>query len=261
MPWEIYRPSYGVLFPGKPESGEHTVTIVAKDGTAYGYRARIAVVDEYGVGVVVLVAGDTGIEALEIVYGAVMSVLLPGVDEAAREEVEGVGGYVGRFAAEVKGGVGVEAKLEVAGDGSSLTLSGLRRNGTDMLKGVEDIWAVSLGAILPRLKNNGTWRLYPSEVTTEAEEVIGGRKVGVVREDWRLWWDIEVLPETGLPGREFVTGDCSSWSVADWVYYGGEAVDRVVFVKDKKTGDVLGVDFPFLRTGAVGKLGGGGGAA
>ena len=37
------------------------------------------------------------------------------------------------------------------------------------------------------------------------------------------------------------------WQTADWLYYGGEAVDRLVFVKDAATGEVLSVDVPFLR--------------
>ncbi|KAK4211907.1 beta-lactamase-like protein 2 [Rhypophila decipiens] len=253
QPWEIYRPPPEVLFPGKGEREAHTVTFVSKDGSAYGYRSRIVMVDEYGVGFVVLVAGDP--DALEVVYGAVASTLIPAVDEVAREEVgQTEGGYVGGYSNSQTSYVPVEVKFDMIDGGSTLGLIELKRNGSDLVQGLEDAWTYSLGWFLPGLRNSGIWRLYPSELAKEAEEVIAGKTVTVVREDWRLWWDVEPVTKSDLPGRELVAGDCSSWSVTDWVYYGGEAIDRVVFVKDKDTGHVLGVDFPFLRTGVVKKV-------
>lgn len=256
QPWEIYRPRPDVLFPDrKGEKEAHTVTFVSKDGSAYGYRSRIVMVDEYGIGFVVLVAGDP--DSLEVVYGALASILIPAIDEVAREEVTSPGGYTGLFKEDVGSANGssipVEVKFDMVDGGSTLGLIELRRNGSDLVQGLEDAWTYSLGWFLPALKNSGTWRLYPAEISTEAEQIVGGKKMTVVREDWRIWWDVEVTTKSDLPGRELVAGDCSSWSVADWVYYGGEALDRVVFIKDKDSGEVLGVEFPFLRTGVVRK--------
>ncbi|GAB1319767.1 Beta-lactamase transpeptidase [Madurella fahalii] len=246
-PWEIFRPPPELLFP-EAEGAGHTVTILNKDGAAYGYRARISVLDEYGVGIVVLTAGDQ--TALTSIYDAALAVLVPAVDAAARESAgrEYVGGFAGLSTAET-GRVPVNATTEM--DGVSLKLVGLSRNGTDLLASLQEIWTVTMGAFLPSLEPQGVWRLYPAEIARPGTSEDGRE---LVLEDWRVTWEVELNPDTELPGRGLSGYDCLSWTVVDWLYYGSEPTDRVVFVKDAQTGSVLGLEVPFLRTGSMEKV-------
>lgn len=261
MPWEIFRPPPRAVFPGYDEgfragAGGHTVSVYAKDGAAYGYRARIGVVDEYGVGFVVLSAGDA--DAMVAVADAVLATLLPAADAAAREEAVEMG-YAGSFVGtslpgdDAGSAVPFNATTVLDGRGESLVVREMFRNGTDMLAALRDVWAVTLGVFLPPLQSNGSWRLYPVDVQTAGNgtKLDGGREV--TREDWRIWVDVQQDTDTELPGRGISGYDCLRWQYADWLYYGGEPMDRVVFVKDAGTGEVLGLEVPYLRSGVVGR--------
>jgi len=256
MPWEIFRPPPGLLFPGYDESsgtggGGHTVTVYAKDGAAYGYRSRIGVLDEFGVGFVVLSAGDTS--ALTVVVDAVLATLVPAVDAAAREETV-VMGYPGSFVGKSSPDTGsVTFNATMALDGNSLVLKEMLRNGTDMLVALREVYAVTIELFLPSsLESAGIWRLYPADLETR-NGTLDGREV--VREDWRLWFDVKLDIDSELPGKGISAHDCTSWQLADWLYYGGEPMDRVVFVKDAETGEVLGLEVPYLRSGVLARGG------
>ena len=252
-PWEIFRPPPELLFPGNPDDSP-TVTILAKDGGAYGYRSRIAVIDEYGLGIALLTAGDLG--ALAELYDAILSVVVPAAHAAAREQVETE--YVGQFSAGLsapdENGVAVPVSLATELDGKALRVAGLQRNGTDMMAAVEEVWAVTVGMFASSYKPTGIWRVYPAGVERESVLEDGTR---VVEEDWRVWWDLEPDSATELPGKGISAMDCLSWTLADWLYYGSEPVDRVVFVRDAGTGRVIGADVPFMRSGFMEKGGNG----
>ncbi|RYO81965.1 hypothetical protein DL766_009364 [Monosporascus sp. MC13-8B] len=252
FPWEIFRPNPSVLFPGYNETsgeGGHSVTIHAKDGAAYGYRARIALLDEYGVGLAFLTAGNQ--DALTTIYDAALSVLVPALDAVAREQAEEryVGKFVGRSTPET-GGVDVDVSTEV--DGVSLVLTGMARNGSDILDALVEFWKVSLGVVLPTLKPTGTFRLYPAGIK-RPRRMEDGRET--VTEDWRMMWEFEQNADTDLPGKGISEKDCLTWAVGDWMHYGSEPIDRVVYVKDRESGEVFGVDLPFLRSGVLNKDG------
>ncbi|KAK4096155.1 beta-lactamase/transpeptidase-like protein [Parathielavia hyrcaniae] len=234
LPWEIFRPEPG-----------HTVTIHSKGGAAYGYIARIALLDEYGVGLVILMAG--GQDAVTDVFDVAVSVLVPAVDEAAREQAERE--YVGHFAGDTNNmQVPVSATTEL--DGTSLRLTGLYRNGTDILASLQEVAQVTLFGFLPSMRLTGVVRMYPAEV--ERTTVLpNGREV--VEEDWRLLLEMELQSEAELPGKGLSRHDCLAWSLSDWIHYGGEPADGLVFVRDAPTGSVLGLDAPFLRSGTMDK--------
>jgi len=250
-PWEIMRPPPELLFPSKEgkfnssNSGrEHSVSIYTKDGAAYGYNSRIAVIDEYGVGVVIMTAGGPNIAGT--VLSAVLQTVVEAADTAAKEETRKNGyavSFVGNTTDETDS---VPANVTTTLDGSSIRIESMYRNGTDMLDAIREVWLVTMGPLMGPLAEKGYWRLYPAEITTESE--FNGKKV--VREDWRLWLDYE-LPKTELPGSELSDHNCMGWTLTDWIYYGGEPMDRLVFVKDAGTGEVLGVDVPWLRTGVL----------
>ncbi|KAH6844721.1 beta-lactamase/transpeptidase-like protein [Chaetomium sp. MPI-CAGE-AT-0009] len=251
LPWEIFRPEPRLLFPGyDAETGEggHTVTIHAKDGAAYGYHARIALLDEYGVGLVLLTAGNQ--DALGEVYDAALTGLVPALDAAARQQaVEEYGGTFKGLSTEETGAVPVNATVEL--DGSSLRLMGLHRNGSDILAALQELWGVTLFEFLPSLDMTGVYRLYPTGI--ERKAVLADDRE-VVEEDWRVWWEVRYTSQTDMPGKGLSENDCLTWTLADWMYYGSQSADRVVFLKDAETGSVLGLDAPFLRTGVMEKF-------
>lgn len=250
-PWEIIRPPPEALFPSKGGEGKngngsraHTVSIYTKDGAAYGYHSRIAVIDEYGIGAVVMTAG--GANAAASVLDAVLQTVIQAADVAAKEETQ-ENGYAVTFVGETTDETGsVPANVTTTLDASSLQLKSVYRNGTDMLEAIREVWQVTLAPLISPLAEEGYWRLYPADVTTEGE--FQGKKV--IREDWRLWLDVE-QPKSDLPGTEISAHNCMGWTITDWIYYGGEPLDRVVFIKDADTGEVLGLEMPWLRTGVL----------
>ncbi|KAL2139676.1 hypothetical protein VTI28DRAFT_4876 [Corynascus sepedonium] len=248
FPWEIFRPRPELLFPEYDEataSGGHTVTIHAKDGAAYGYHARMALLDEYGLGLVLLTAGNQ--DALRDIYDAALALLIPAVDAVARQQAAAdYGGvFMGRSSNET-GAVAVNATIEM--DGVSLRLTGLHRNGTNILESLRELWAVTLSEFLPAVDMTGVYRLYPTDIERRAV-LPGGREV--IEEDWKVWWEVLSSAKSELPGSGLSDDDCLTWTLADWMHYGGEPADRVVFVRDVESGDILGLDAPFLRTGIM----------
>ena len=135
-------------------------------------------------------------------------------------------------------------------DGPSLRITNLTLNGKDILFGLNEIWKYSLSPLLAAemTKTTGIYRIYPAEIYRES--TFRGKKV--VREDWRFEWGLEENYEvdTDLPGKGISEGECKSWKLVDWLYYGGQSVDRIVFVKGED-GQTIGVEVPFLRTGVL----------
>lgn len=66
--------------------------------------ARISLLDEYGLGIVMLTAGDQS--ALGAILGAVASAVIPAVDAAAREQAAAL--YAGEYKTTVRVGNGEE---------------------------------------------------------------------------------------------------------------------------------------------------------
>ncbi|PKS08161.1 hypothetical protein jhhlp_005437 [Lomentospora prolificans] len=240
MPWEIYRPPPEAVFPDyEPETqtGGHTFSIFTKDGAAYGYRARASVIDEYGVGLVILAAGDSS--AVTIVNDAMIATLIPSIHQASREQTEELG-YVGSFT----GCSEVAFSATISIDESSLILDLMSYNGSDMMHALREIFSMTYQNLIPNYEPGPILRLYPTEV--EIEDETDDRNV-VIREDWRFVWDIKRERTSELPGQTVSSYDCLAWEAVDWIYYGSEAVDRVVFVKDPRTNEVLWLEIPFLR--------------
>jgi hypothetical protein len=216
MPWEILR--LNTLTPEHP----HTVTIYSKTGGAQNYRSQLSFIDEYGLAISVLTAGP--MKAAPILADAVISTFVGVVDEEARVQARR---YEGFYKNE-----NVEAVLEQ--DGDSMVLTSLRRNGTDIVSSLKDIWGLTLGDFLPDLGDK--IRLFPSDLRDEGKEV------------WHLWPDLDAGFETDLRGGMIEEMNCAGWTIQDWVHYGGEPLDRVLFhVED----GVVEFEVPFLRSGVM----------
>ncbi|GAW17486.1 hypothetical protein ANO14919_069430 [Xylariales sp. No.14919] len=252
-PWEIYRTQD--LTPDHP----HVVDIYAKGGSAYGYQAQLAVLDEYGAGVVLLTAGSA--LASGPIYDAVLATLVPALDEIAREQAVDRG-YAGMFTdgascspssssfASKDANGGVAFNITVVQDGDSLVLQGVERNGTDILASFQDIWSVTVGGFLAFKPS--TARIFPVDI--RSEDLISGpdgAKQRVIREDWRVEWDMALNGATDLPGAGLSAGNYLGWMLTDWMYYGSEPIDRVVFVLDAESEEVIGLEIPYLRSGVL----------
>ncbi|KAF3279071.1 hypothetical protein TWF970_004180 [Orbilia oligospora] len=238
LPWEIYRTTN--LTPAHP----HTIDIYTKDGGAYGYVSRIGIIDQYGVGFVVLAAGDT--EALYPIAEATVAMLIPTVEEAARNEATK---YTGLFGGN-EGNEGVLANFTID-NGPGVKLESLVRNGSDILEAIAIIWESQKVSLGPLSKD---FRIYPMEVSTSQEH----SNHRIIKEDWRI--AMEVTGEIGsdkkseLPSAGAFAKGCNTWQTYDLLQYGGQPIDRIVFWLNGTTREVVGVEVPFLRSGVLKQL-------
>lgn len=228
MPWEIVRTTN--LTPAHP----HTIDIYTKGGHVPGYTSRIGIIGDYGFGFTVLTAGPS--DAVDPLTEAILSVFLPALEEAARDEAAAV--YVGDFSTPANATAGGRLVLTMD-DGPGLRLSELRSNGSDMITGLlalRGLWTGSTGGAEPDL------RLYPAGISETVSGVYGAS----VREDWRLVIETEPVPSISeLPSQKVYDKVCSTWMAHDILSYGGQPVDRFVFLK--KGSEVVGIEVPFLR--------------
>lgn len=235
-PWEIYRSQN--LTPKYP----HTIDLYAKNGAAVGYAAQVSVIDQYGLGVVILTAG--GPEAWGILYDAILATIVPAVEDEARYQAKQ---YAGNWTG--IDSLGVDNKLSLAlDDGPGLKLEALTRGGEDILAAMKKVYTL----VLPQFgKMSEDFRIFPAdmEISNSTSLRIGNETYDVVREDWRINLDFSLASATtksDLPGQRLRNDDCISWQSNDWFYWGGEAVDRIIVLKDKG-GRVVGIELPFLR--------------
>lgn len=271
-PWEILRTS-DVLFP----KHAHTVDIYGKSGGAIGYMAQIAAIDQYGIGVAVLTAGP--VDSLDILYRAVLGTFLPAIEEEARSQARRLTGTwtsspsLTNTTSSDNASSTERLKLTLdIDDGTGLKLASFTRGNSSIINAIKTIWAaeflpVGIGILPDEL------RLYPTGLETpippsEASALIARHRrrhhtrdyknstggAQLVRQEWRINFDI--IPLGGslmseLPGQKIATQYCGSWQTVDWMTYGGIGLDKFVFIVDKKSGDVIGVEAPALRSGLL----------
>lgn len=243
MPWEIYRSS--ALTPKNP----HPVTLYSKDGAALLYRSSMTLADEYGLGTLTLTAGP--MDVMPLLSAALIETFVPAVDEATREAAEA--NYARTFVSPSRGGSdnsSISASFIL--DKDSLVFESLVRDGKDVLTGMDEIFNVIMGQFSSPM--TAPYRLFPSPeldqpVTTSLPGYSSNKTV--TAEKWTLWPTLtDPKPESDLPGAGFGTDNCMGWTIGDWVHYGGEPLDRLVFYKDEE-GQVVGFEVPFLRSGVL----------
>jgi hypothetical protein len=249
-PWEIIRLKN--IIPGHPRD----VDVYSKGGGAYGYTSHLGVVDDYGIGITILTSGPGA--SLNVLMDAVYSTILPAVDAEARSQARQ---YTGTYSSTSKNHVSsasAPTKLTIAADDfPGLRIAGLTRNGTDILQSIQEIWNMTIPTVGTLSLPHG-FRILPAGSSSSAGKPEAYSTSDspsndtLVHEDWRINFDMTRAdtsnsPPSDLPGRGTFDGFCGSWQTADWIYYGGEAIDRVVFVRDGRTGRVVGAEVPFLR--------------
>lgn len=240
QPWEIQR--IVDLDPEYP----HTIDIFGKSGGANGYISQIAVIDQYGIGFALLTAGPVDISTAAIIYDAVISSIIPAIEKETRKQAET---YMGKFTSpSISDQRDAPIIMQTSMDKRpGLKLNHLTRNGSDILEGIQKIWS----STLPMIGVLGSeFRLYPTGIETTDPNYNH-----LIKQDWRI--NPDVMPPSSihsdLPGQGKVGNICMTWQTVDWLYYGGEPLDRIVFTVDKEAGEVVGVDVPFLRSGLLGR--------
>lgn len=241
MPWEIFRSTN--LTPDHP----HTIDIYSKSGGAFGYTSQISLVDQYGIGIIVLTAGPA--DAQPILSDMLTAGILPAVEEEARIQSAK---YTKHLSAIDKTNTTVKMHLELD-SGPGLKLANLTRDGTSILDSLEKFWSIAMpqfGPLDPDL------RVHPADLSTPGTMTIPATgncttTVEVIKEEWLITFSTQpnTAARTGseLPGQGAMQEWCSSWQLSGWINWGGQPIDRLVFMLDKNTGDVLGVEIPFLR--------------
>ncbi|KAK2751411.1 hypothetical protein FQN55_000685 [Onygenales sp. PD_40] len=259
-PWEIQRTTN--LTPDHP----HTIDLYAKSGGANGYVSQLSIVDQYGVGFVTLAAGPPG--SVSILNDALIGGLMPAIEQETRDQAQK---YLGNFTSGAKTSSDssknqADAPITLSlsmDEKSGLKLDALTRNGSSITDGITGIFS----QILPMMGILSTdFRLYPSEyevpVPRSDKDMYTNLPYdseyskNLIREHWRINFDI--VPQdnkqmSDLPGQGALVDLCSSWQTTDWLTYGGEGMDKIVFVLEEGSREVVGVEVPFLRSGRLAK--------
>jgi len=171
----------------------HVADIYGKDGSAYGYQAKIAAIDEYDIAVVVLTAGNA--LAVMPIYNAVLASLVPlltkwrgnrwlrrGCVGTSVDDAVGNDDDDGEESGKEKER-GVAFNVTIAQDLDSLFLAGLERSGTDILESLHEIWALTLGAYVA-ITPVKAW-IFPVEIQNE-DTIARAKEKKVICKDWRI---------------------------------------------------------------------------
>lgn len=201
----------------------------------------MSVIPEYGVGILALTAGS--MVALPPILDVTLSTIVPAVDEAAREEAGRT--YARKFQSGCDRKNGTRFGAVIKQDQDSFLLDSITGgNDTDQKTALTDIWGYTIGQYIGTVGK--TVRMFPTDLTEDA--TMDGR--AVTREVWRLWPDLHLVPDSDLPGIGLMARDCMTWSIVDWVHYGGEPLDRVMIYRGPR-GEAMGLEIPFLRSGIL----------
>ncbi|PGG95176.1 hypothetical protein GX51_08316 [Blastomyces parvus] len=261
-PWEIQRTT--TLIPDHP----HTIDIYGKSGGSNGYTSQLSIVDQYGVGFVVLTAGPPG--SVSILNEAMIGSLMPAIEQETRDQAQK---YMGTFTstsdsssehAKRQSDAPITLSLSMD-DKPGLKLDALTRNGSSITDAIVGIFSQAL----PMIGILSTdFRLHPSEyevpVPANNNDVYtnlpsqyrtSGKKL--IREHWRI--NMDTVPQdnkrmSDLPAQGVLVDTCASWQLADLLTYGGHGTDKVIFILEEASRDVVGVEIPFLRSGRLARM-------
>lgn len=237
MPWEIHRSSS--LTPAHP----HPVTLTSKDGAALAYRSSMMMADEYGVGFLTLTAGPMNV--MPLLSAAMVETFVPAVDEATRAHAKTQ--YARSFKSVSHSNSSVSARFIL--DNDSMVIESIERDGKDILHGMINIFNDTMGQFSAPMTT--PLRIFPAVEMDEPATVQEFNDDIVVAERWTVMPTLlDPAPESDLPGGGFGQDLCLAWTVVDWIHYGSEPLDRLIFYKNDK-GEVLGFEAPFLRSGVL----------
>jgi actin-related protein 6 len=271
-PWEILYVTD--LLPPKYA---HTVDIYAKSGGAMGYMAQVAAVNQYGVGVIVLTAGP--VNTIDILYRALLGTFVPAIEEEARFQSNRFAGtWTSKTSppsneSQKRSNEKIKLTLDID-DGTGIKLASFTRGDAsivDAIKRYGTLNTLPSGLVLCLTHSVSIPQVLKIPVpASEVESLLAQSdshshlhhsrsyddedKVRVERQEWRI--NLDIIPLNGaamsdLPGQTTATQYCGLWQTVDWMMYGGISLDKVVFVVDKVSGVVPGVEVPALRAGLL----------
>lgn len=187
-----------------------------------------------------LSAGNPG--ASIFLSDALLATFVPAADQVAREQAKKEYARTFKSPSSKTQTKSLEASFKL--DNDSLIVSEIRDNGEDVFAGIKKMWGLTMGQYTAAF--GSTVRLFPTDLAQTAQ--MNGKNV--TGEVWRLWPEFGEAMESDLPGSRLSYDNCLQWSLGDWVHYGKEPLDRIIFYKDAD-GHVVGLEMPFLRTGVM----------
>ncbi|KAK5120560.1 hypothetical protein LTR85_006216 [Meristemomyces frigidus] len=203
MPWEIFR---------LPNLIDHVFDLYTKEGDVFSYSSMFAIAPDYGVGFVVLAAGNETTSTVEYLSDTIAATIFPGLEDAARaQSQQRFGGTYQSTIAGLASNITLSTKAGQPG----LVVTDWYSNGTDFLLTVAGIRKATAGVDV---------RLYPSglvQQTSATSQRVGFRAV---------FASLETAPDGGV-----FSSHCTTWEVADQLMYGNVGLDEFVFaVNDGK---------------------------
>ncbi|KAK6385452.1 hypothetical protein LTR65_009146 [Meristemomyces frigidus] len=203
MPWEIFR---------VPNLTDHVFDLYTKSGDVFSYSTMFAIAPDYGVGFVILAAGNHTTSTVEVLSDTVTATIFPALENAARAQSQEKFG--GRYESKTAG-LASNITLATNAGQPGLVVESWYSNGTDMLLTIAGIRKATHGVDV---------RLYPSglaQQTSATSQRLGFRAVFESR---------DTAPDGGV-----FSSDCSTWFVADQLMYGNVGLDEfVIEVEDGK---------------------------
>lgn len=204
MPWEIFRARTNEVLEDEKVKSTRPLTFVTKSGSLPGYSSLMIMVQEYAIGITILVASGNG-NALGDIREVVVKEMVHFAEEAAMAELRAR--YVGTYEDERSNSSITLAQSDAYG----LTVTRWISNGVDtLLDIIEDIYERQPG---------GQWVMHvlPTFLFDDEDQREGER--------WRLLPQ-QVAPERGKPTSVWDNLCNSDW---DTVTYAGKPVNEIVF--------------------------------
>lgn len=212
MPWEIFRTQE--LLP----DSSRIQTIITKAGGLRGYASQLLLIPEYGIGVIVLVAGDG--RALSWLREETLRSLVPRIEEIARQQTADTlsGTYIANSDASINSSISVEV------DGSSgLVMTSWSSNGTDFLARYISMSKKESGFV-----GSGRVQLTPSLTHRGGDGEV-----------WRANMVPDEFPTAGVINMHLVTD-------VDTFTYASRSLEEFVF-RTNSGGRAVRVELPGLR--------------
>ncbi|KAL8947881.1 MAG: hypothetical protein Q9222_005883 [Ikaeria aurantiellina] len=211
MPWEIFRTEEIVA------DSDRIQTIITKAGGLRGYTSQFLVMPEYGLGFVLLIAGDG--HALAWLRDEILKTVVPAVEAIARQQTEDR--LSGTFVSRTRH-VNSSVTLEVQGS-AGLVVTSWTSNGTDFLA----IYVNAFGG------GKKAFQSYKIQLTPARA---GKGREGQV---WRAQLVPDELPSGGLINTNLITD-------VDQITYASQSVEEFVFTLDA-SGHATKLKVPGLR--------------
>ncbi|GAM38701.1 hypothetical protein TCE0_033r09643 [Talaromyces pinophilus] len=215
--------SYSVGTPWEIFSFENvdgrTVDLYSKSGDLGAYSSMTALLPDYNVGFTILAAGEGTTALVAALTDTVANVLIPALEEAAREEANNV--YTGTYSAQTNSSLVISID-----DGPGLRLEQWISNSVDMFQVIRALNGIDTPDI----------RLYPTGLQQ--------KRNGCLYQSFRaVFGSLESAGEAIGP----VTGSSITWELVDSYKYGNVGVDEFLFELDAGTGGMVSVSPRALR--------------